>query len=84
MIREGLTQKQRFDKLTIEAEEQKKSIKDNNFTKNLSNNKSLFVKKQDNIKSDKFIQNIQEDNLEFKNNDDFDINLKKIAKFKKN
>lgn len=78
MIRDGLTQKQRFDKLTIETEEQKKSIKDNNFTKNLSNNKSLFDKQQENLKSDKFIQNIQKDNLEFKDND-FESEIEKIA-----
>jgi hypothetical protein len=43
LIRDGLTQKQRFDKLTIEAAEQRKSIKDNNFRKKkITDNQKLF------------------------------------------
>jgi hypothetical protein len=57
------------------------------FEKDLFGAKEIIIKKrknqeQNNLKSDKFIQNIQKDNLEFKDND-FESEIEKIALSKK-
>lgn len=52
-------------------------------TQNIIEKINKKIQEENNINSDKFIQNIQQDNLELKENNDFDSNLNKFAKYKK-